>query len=473
MVLLAITSLVILLYFTFTEYNSIRAFKASDLLIAGTEDIIAENDEDRNNLHQFFKRLYLEKAKTASYLIDSKPELETDLHSLHDLADVMGVDQIHIFNPEGVIYSGTNPEYYGLSMDDGEQIRFFKPMLNNKFLSLSQDVTPNTAEGRIMLYSMCWNEDGTRLVQVGAYGERFPRIMNRNQIEMFLDLIPENPASDIILTDTDSDQVIASTNTDYIGKELSDIGIDMGKRSCKERIRFNTGFSNNPIYCSAKEHKDYRILIAQYKNVADENIPITLFTFTEYLVLVFIAMTYVVDFYYDKFMQEKACAMRDKLTGLYNRRAYEAALNTLEDHALDPNLVFVAMDVNGLKGINDTLGHQAGDVLLKGAASCMLQCFHSLGKVYRFGGDEFFAIIHGQGLELTMLKERLDGFCRQWSVENRITLSISLGYAKSSDIPQASIHRLESLDDQKMYADKASYYSKEKHDRRGGSDESK
>ena len=47
------------------------------------------------------------------------------------------------------------------------------------------------------------------------------------------------------------------------------------------------------------------------------------------------------------------------------------------------DLVFVSIDVNGLKKVNDSMGHQAGDELLIGAAACMKKCFGRWGKVYR------------------------------------------------------------------------------------------
>ena len=48
---------------------------------------------------------------------------------LRELARILDVDEIHFFNKEGKIFSGTHPEYYGYSVEDGEQIGFFRQML--------------------------------------------------------------------------------------------------------------------------------------------------------------------------------------------------------------------------------------------------------------------------------------------------------------------------------------------------------
>jgi len=87
-------------------------------------------------------------------------------------------------------------------------------------------------------------------------------------------------------------------------------------------------------------------------------------------------------------------AMKDGLTDLYNRRAYEKDLTELSKVSLTSDLVYISMDVNGLKVINDTLGHVAGDELILGSSECMRNVFKPYGKVYRIGGDEFVAILN-------------------------------------------------------------------------------
>jgi GGDEF domain-containing protein len=82
-------------------------------------------------------------------------------------------------------------------------------------------------------------------------------------------------------------------------------------------------------------------------------------------------------------------ALTDPLTGSWNRRAFD------EDEAQAPASIYAAIDMEGLKWINDGLGHAAGDALLKAAASALRSyaiVFNAV-KVYRIGGDEFVARI--------------------------------------------------------------------------------
>ena len=58
-----------------------------------------------------------------------------------------------------------------------------------------------------------------------------------------------------------------------------------------------------------------------------------------------------------------------------------------------------SVDVNGLKKVNDTKGHTAGDELIKGAANCLTLAVGNNGKVYRTGGDEFMAVLFTENPE--------------------------------------------------------------------------
>ena len=85
----------------------------------------------------------------------------------------MQVDEIHFFNTNGEIYAGTNPEYYGFNFDSGEQISFFKPMLSDYNMQLCQDITPNTAEDKMMQYAAVWQSDHSYIIQIGLVPDRY------------------------------------------------------------------------------------------------------------------------------------------------------------------------------------------------------------------------------------------------------------------------------------------------------------
>lgn len=157
----------------------------------------------------------------------------------------------------------------------------------------------------------------------------------------------------------------------------------------------------------------------------------------------------------------------DKLTGCYNRRAYEEKLKSIDGNdKMCSNLVYVAVDINGLKKANDNLGHEAGDELIKGAANCLINCFKDYGNVFRTGGDEFVAILCVDELSLEKCKDTLDRSVSKWKGELNISLSMSKGYAPHYEFPEMSIHELAKCADQRMYEDKRNFYIKSGQDRR-------
>lgn len=86
---------------------------------------------------------------------------------------------------------------------------------------------------------------------------------------------------------------------------------------------------------------------------------------------------------------------RDGLTGLYNRAFFEREMERLSAETGRSPVSFVAVDVDGLKLINDTLGHAAGDQHIKATGRLLGEVFADAGTVCRIGGDEFCALLPG------------------------------------------------------------------------------
>ncbi len=160
----------------------------------------------------------------------------------------------------------------------------------------------------------------------------------------------------------------------------------------------------------------------------------------------------------------------DNLTGCLNRRAFDEKIIYYRDHPMENDLVYISADVNGLKAVNDDLGHAAGDELIAGAALCLKSVLNRYGSVYRTGGDEFFAIINADTETTDSALLEVQKLCDEWSGKYIEGVSVSAGYAAHCDFPDMTISELAKTADQNMYDAKSRYYMKKGIDRRGQQD---
>lgn len=163
----------------------------------------------------------------------------------------------------------------------------------------------------------------------------------------------------------------------------------------------------------------------------------------------------------ERIRKQQKQLVTDALTGALSRHAYALELESISRQgSLPTNLAVFSIDVNGLKQVNDTLGHDAGDELLCGAAQCIMRSADGLGKCYRIGGDEFIILAHVDARQADELLRRLERETSQWSGPNVSELSLSVAYALASQHEGLSFEELIKKSDEAMYAVKAAYYRK-------------
>lgn len=151
--------------------------------------------------------------------------------------------------------------------------------------------------------------------------------------------------------------------------------------------------------------------------------------------------------------------LHDSLTGIYNRTYFEEELHRLEATRFMP-VGLILCDVDGLKIVNDTYGHGAGDDLLVATARVLKDCFRQSDVVARIGGDEF-AILIANSDEASVrqsclrIRETVNRYNAQ---QNDITLSISIGYAFRHDLG-SSLGDTYREADNNMYQEKMRNYA--------------
>jgi diguanylate cyclase (GGDEF)-like protein/PAS domain S-box-containing protein len=131
--------------------------------------------------------------------------------------------------------------------------------------------------------------------------------------------------------------------------------------------------------------------------------------------------------------QLKYMSLRDPLTGLYNRAYFEEGMRHLEGYRF-ASVGIIICDVDGLKLINDTLGHNAGDSILMATAGIIKNCFRESDVVARVGGDEFAILLPNteKGVVKTACRRMRHCISKYNATHLELPLSLSVGFAVSS-----------------------------------------
>ncbi|WP_428636822.1 diguanylate cyclase domain-containing protein [Shewanella sp.] len=174
--------------------------------------------------------------------------------------------------------------------------------------------------------------------------------------------------------------------------------------------------------------------------------------FILYLVSIFLFRTY---------QSTHKAALHDELTHLPNRRFIITELDQLINKQNQPQFTLLNIDLNDFKRVNDDLGHEAGDELLKYIASRLVAEVGIKGTVARFGGDEFLVLLYDlndeQAIESIMnqITASIESQPFSWQAHH-LTPSLSIGYAIYKG-QNADIKELLSDADRRMYQQKRAY----------------
>lgn len=145
----------------------------------------------------------------------------------------------------------------------------------------------------------------------------------------------------------------------------------------------------------------------------------------------------------------------DYMTGLANRRQLDAVMERAVANPQPAHPTAVLMvDVDNLKAINDTWGHDMGDLAIRQCAAILRKCFHYDDTVARYAGDEFFVVLRLEHPEdIAAVLKRLDETARRMATPEGapFSITISVGYALYPSPGITTVKDLYLVADHSMY----------------------
>jgi len=154
----------------------------------------------------------------------------------------------------------------------------------------------------------------------------------------------------------------------------------------------------------------------------------------------------------------KQKALRDPLTGLYNRHYFEESIRAELKRAqrYGRSFTLVVADLKGFKRVNDHLGHAKGDEVLQAIAGVLKATVRESDWLVRYGGDEFLLVLPETSAPVDVVLHRLEQAVVEWSREHLpdIEISVDTGWATWSPGCGRSIRDLLNAADAQMYAAK-------------------
>jgi len=289
-----------------------QAQENADAVFCQIEQILSENQNELMELKEEYSQTCLRNAEAIAYIIQCRPDVLQSVEELKKIAGFMEVDEIHVFDKTGRIFTGTHPEYYNFTFDSGEQMSFFKPMLQDKSLKLCQDITPNTAENKLMQYSACWSENGKFILQVGMEPVNVMKVTEKNELSYIFSLLKANVGADLYAADIESGEIKGATDPDLIGKNLEEIGFDM--EDIRESHRgFRTDVNGKSSYCVFTVVDDTLIGRVVSEETLYRNIPATTAGLAVCLILIAVILVAAVTWYMNKFVIDGIYNINEKL----------------------------------------------------------------------------------------------------------------------------------------------------------------
>lgn len=295
-------------------------------VFAQLKQLIEMSEKDLEHDKKDFSEKCIQAADMAAYFVQHYPEAKTDLEHTRKLAEKLQVDEIHYITPEGEVYFGTHPEYYGFTFRSGEQMEFFLPMLEDKTMKLCQEIMPNTAEGKMMQYAAVWLGDGSGIVQIGMEPKRIMKEIKDRSLSQLVESMPMDFRGYIHIVNKDTGKVEASTAEQLLGQDMShEIPKNAGLNLKNE---FHYSFQGKKFCVYTEEYRDYELIRTYFSEYPMHEILVSTAMVLLYIGVVAAVIIVMIVWYVDKKLARNLTSIVEELRKIEDGHLENVALKT-------------------------------------------------------------------------------------------------------------------------------------------------
>lgn len=249
-------------------------FSNAEIRINQVKEILEKNDAEIEKLNQSLTEDYFIRAKAAAYIAQNQPDIIGNLEETRKIAALLQIDELHFFDTEGRLFAGSEPKYFNYTFESGEQMQFFLPMLEDHTLQLCQDITPNTAEEKLMQYIAVWREDRQGIVQIGMEPVRLLEAMQNNELSRIFGLMTTEEGITIFAMDMATGIVSGATDAWLQGKSAEDIGLNLDNlRQDKGKQSMEIFINGKKNYCVMEDTGNILIAVTSTHEKLYRNVP--------------------------------------------------------------------------------------------------------------------------------------------------------------------------------------------------------
>lgn len=312
---------------------------------------LENNEVELESLQESLDEDYLTRAYAFAYILQQNPGMLDSQEEMNRVAGLLNVDELHVIDENGILFAGNVPIYFGMDFHSTEQTSEFLSILEEPDSYLVQDIRPNGYEEKVFQYIGVARQDKKGIVQVGMAPTRMLEAQKRNQLDYIFSRLPVDKGWVMFAANVSDGTIQAHTDSEYIGKNISDLGIDPEDAEKYENGAPNTA-GGQEYYCVIQQEDGILLGAAATKQVLYEERNIQILITFACLFLICLVMILVINQFLKKEIVNGIHTLMDDIS-----RITEGDLDTVVEVENNPEFRKLSAGINKMvQGILDAAG---------------------------------------------------------------------------------------------------------------------